>query len=288
MTDILSFQYLILTPSNSHAIWLAHWLRTRYLGRKKFPEPIPSISTSREAIIFTNFTKLMYKTICHSYMSKFKRSLYMFSPPASCETDVEKKWGQLCKCVRNQVSRIFDNTTNNCELYLTAIDTTLNFNEDMCADGSYIPKQEWCEHYWISVLDEYKLPHMNYLINQGKCSFIECEDEIDQNTKIETYFEETYQLILKKWRDHISVIVHCGEGISRSSTIVIAFIIRLWSCSLQEAYNYVSSKRLIINPNWGFLISLAKYATRIKKQRTKIFCDLGLDPVINYIDYYLD
>jgi len=50
-----------------------------------------------------------------------------------------------------------------------------------------------------------------------------------------------------------SVLVHCSMGISRSSTIVIAFIMKKFTFSFSKAYNLVKKKRPIICPNSGFI-----------------------------------
>ena len=55
-----------------------------------------------------------------------------------------------------------------------------------------------------------------------------------------------------------SVLVHCVAGISRSSTIVIAYLMKRENMTLKDAYTYVKSKRTIIRPNQGFLKCLMK------------------------------
>ncbi len=53
------------------------------------------------------------------------------------------------------------------------------------------------------------------------------------------------------------VLVHCQAGISRSATVVIAYIMRSKRYSLQDAFNFVKRKRSIIFPNAGFRQQLA-------------------------------
>ena len=49
-----------------------------------------------------------------------------------------------------------------------------------------------------------------------------------------------------------SVLVHCANGISRSPTIVTAYIIHKLKLSADNALKYVNERRKI-NPNKGFL-----------------------------------
>lgn len=48
------------------------------------------------------------------------------------------------------------------------------------------------------------------------------------------------------------VFVHCFAGVSRSATIVIAYLMSEHRMSFQDAFKYVRSRRSIINPNDGF------------------------------------
>jgi protein-tyrosine phosphatase len=65
-----------------------------------------------------------------------------------------------------------------------------------------------------------------------------------------------------KWK----VLVHCHAGVSRSSTIVISYLMRKYiNFSLNDALKFVKSKRPIIKPNKGFMKQLQKYEDKLKK-----------------------
>jgi protein-tyrosine phosphatase len=49
-----------------------------------------------------------------------------------------------------------------------------------------------------------------------------------------------------------NVFVHCYAGISRSASIIIAYLILKKNYTYEDAYNLVKSKRPIIHPNPGF------------------------------------
>ena len=51
----------------------------------------------------------------------------------------------------------------------------------------------------------------------------------------------------------IKILFHCYAGISRSSTMAIAFLCIAKKYPLWGAYNLAKSKRSIINPNRGFM-----------------------------------
>jgi len=49
------------------------------------------------------------------------------------------------------------------------------------------------------------------------------------------------------------VLIHCHAGISRSATIILAYLMINEKLSLGEAFKYVQSKRKIISPNLNFM-----------------------------------
>jgi protein-tyrosine phosphatase len=48
------------------------------------------------------------------------------------------------------------------------------------------------------------------------------------------------------------VFVHCYGGVSRSATLVIAYLMQQYSMSMFDAMSFVKSKRSVIYPNPGF------------------------------------
>lgn len=54
-------------------------------------------------------------------------------------------------------------------------------------------------------------------------------------------------------------LIHCNLGISRSSSILIAYLINKYKLCLYAAFNYVKDKRLQIAPNYSFLRQLKQF-----------------------------
>jgi len=63
--------------------------------------------------------------------------------------------------------------------------------------------------------------------------------------------------------------VHCFAGVSRSSSCVIAFLMRELGKSYWDALYFTRNRRSIICPNMGFAKQLQEYEAQIKwrKQR---------------------
>jgi len=75
------------------------------------------------------------------------------------------------------------------------------------------------------------------------------------------YFEETYLFIDEAVNDENSgsILIHCYFGVSRSATIVLAYLMKKYQITLEEAQDRVKARRSVIGPNFGFLAQLKLY-----------------------------
>lgn len=90
--------------------------------------------------------------------------------------------------------------------------------------------------------------------------FVFISDYEDEPIHLE--FEECFNFIN---RIEGPVLVHCMAGISRSATIVIAYLMKERGMNYADAYNYVKERRRIIHPNGGFKRQLREYELKSKK-----------------------
>ena len=90
---------------------------------------------------------------------------------------------------------------------------------------------------------------------------IEIDDIYDSN--IIKYFKECINFIEGKEK----VLVHCAAGVSRSSTIVIAYIMWKNKKNLIDAINFVKSKRPEIFPNSGFIDQLQIFDNLLQENK---------------------
>src|SRR5437870_10377941 len=88
-----------------------------------------------------------------------------------------------------------------------------------------------------------------------------CDDE---SSDIYQYFDDCIQFIDDAIEKGGKVLVHCMCGISRSATIVAAYLIDKCHYSDEEAINIIKEYRDCINPNPGFRRQLKLYANYIK------------------------
>lgn len=83
------------------------------------------------------------------------------------------------------------------------------------------------------------------------------------NINIRQYFERTCEIIDNIIENKQKILVHCYAGISRSATIVIAYIMKKNRMTMSEAYQFVEAKRKCISPNIGFCAQLMTFEEEI-------------------------
>ena len=93
-----------------------------------------------------------------------------------------------------------------------------------------------------------------------KVMHIKANDIPSENLK--KYFNSTFDFIKKD-----PTVVHCAMGISRSSTIVIAYLMRKYGMSYEDALNHVCKIRSCVNPNPGFRGQLQQFDKEINQKK---------------------
>ena len=60
------------------------------------------------------------------------------------------------------------------------------------------------------------------------------------------------------------VLIHCQAGVSRSSTLAIAYVMARSHLAMLDAFRYVKSRRSIVAPNFNFMGQLLEFETALK------------------------
>ncbi|CAD8054425.1 unnamed protein product [Paramecium primaurelia] len=94
--------------------------------------------------------------------------------------------------------------------------------------------------------------------------WIAAEDRED--VQITRYFEQAANFI-KDHLQHTNVLVHCYAGISRSSSLIIAYLIKYAGLSLKEAIIKLKNQRPQVDPNDGFMDQLKQFEEKVKNQK---------------------
>lgn len=97
--------------------------------------------------------------------------------------------------------------------------------------------------------------------------------------EISKYFDEIYSL-MKQSLQKGNTIIHCAQGVSRSATFVLLYVMRESDISLKDAYGWLNKQRGIM-PQPEFMIQLMEYEE--KTQHTHSFDNDIFEYTISYI-----
>lgn len=87
--------------------------------------------------------------------------------------------------------------------------------------------------------------------------------EDNHTADISSHFQEAIEFIDAVKQSGGKVLVHCEAGISRSPTICLAYIMRTQRMQLEEAFDIIKKRRVLISPNFSFMGQLVQFESEI-------------------------
>lgn len=81
----------------------------------------------------------------------------------------------------------------------------------------------------------------------------------DPHCDLSQHFSAAFSFINEAINSKSNILIHCAMGVSRSSAILIAYLMKHQRMSFQDAYWFVKKRRSIIFPNFGFMTQLTEY-----------------------------
>lgn len=116
--------------------------------------------------------------------------------------------------------------------------------------------------YCYDILKKYKIQHILSLGFEPDIKFsgisyyfVEILDLPEFN--LTSYFDKCFNII-NNCRDD-NILVHCNAGVSRSPTIIIAYLIKYVHMNFDEAFDRVKKARPCVRPNEGFINQLKAF-----------------------------
>jgi len=84
--------------------------------------------------------------------------------------------------------------------------------------------------------------------------------------ELAAFLPSTTDFLTDALRDkNAKVLVHCVKGVSRSASVISAYLIARHGWTTDQAVNYLQSKRSNAQPNRGFISQLDEYARSLKQ-----------------------
>ena len=84
--------------------------------------------------------------------------------------------------------------------------------------------------------------------------------------EISIYFDEVADKIHECHKSGGNCVVHCIAGVSRSTTLVLAYLMKYERMALKDAYTYVRERRDCVRPNIGYWTQLVDYEMKTRKE----------------------
>lgn len=126
-------------------------------------------------------------------------------------------------------------------------------------------------------LDKYKIkaiincikysPTSYFLKPYYKYLYIPWDDDPSQN--IFKHLDKITNFIHRCVKHNLNILIHCGEGISRSPTAICSYMIKYLRMDVKYSINLLYQKRCVVNPNNGFIEQLHQYQIKNYKLISK-------------------
>ncbi|XP_063058257.1 uncharacterized protein si:dkey-175m17.7 [Engraulis encrasicolus] len=126
-------------------------------------------------------------------------------------------------------------------------------NERDAQDLELLVRLDIC--YVVNVTTHLPLYHLETGLVRYKR--LPATDNSRQNLR--QYFEEVFEFIEEAHQSGRGVLVHCQAGVSRSATIVIAYLMKHTLMTMTDAYKYVRGRRPVVSPNLNFMGQLLEF-----------------------------
>lgn len=91
----------------------------------------------------------------------------------------------------------------------------------------------------------------------------------DEKTNLLKHWDNTFRYISRVKNDGSKVLVHCKMGVSRSASVVIAYAMKAYDWTFNEALDHVKTQRNCIKPNKNFLTQLETYQGMLLAMKNK-------------------
>ncbi|CAF1227137.1 unnamed protein product [Didymodactylos carnosus] len=167
--------------------------------------------------------------------------------------------------------QISDRSTDSNGIFMI-IDNSPDEKLHYVIDGVYIGSQDSAVNR--AALNEFKITHIANVATGIRNAFPEQYEYLNielldtPETNIRNVFARTNEFIQQAIDNNGRVLIHCNAGISRSSSIVLAYLLEIHRMKYEDAYELLKKARSNIRPNDGFAKQLKEYAAEIA-QRTE-------------------
>ena len=103
--------------------------------------------------------------------------------------------------------------------------------------------------------------HSDHLAKHASIEYMQIDVDDDPSESLRPHFEVAFAFMKKDAATN--VLVHCVSGISRSATVVTAYLMATRKLSFEAALALVRERRPVASPNSGFQKQLREYEAEL-------------------------
>jgi dual specificity protein phosphatase 1B len=189
-----------------------------------------------------------------NYISKVKSYIPEVKIPRSVEDNVLWGYGYASRWIQPAMNRIKGN-----EFDINEVITGVYISDFASACNVEELKKNGITHIVTAISGVGKMYKEDF-------EYYEVDETDRPHSEIEKYFDECADFIDNAVNDGKKVLIHCKCGVSRSSTLTAAYLIKKKNYSTDGAIDTIKKSRDCIRPNTGFEDKLRNYEKKIKKQ----------------------
>ncbi|BFZ01017.1 hypothetical protein BsWGS_04056 [Bradybaena similaris] len=130
-------------------------------------------------------------------------------------------------------------------------------------------QRQLLQHLGITAMLNVSSSCENFFQSHFRYMNIQVNDTMDAD--LLSWFPKIIEFIDSVAQQQGKVLVHCRAGVSRSATVCIAYLMQKQQMSLDAAFEFVVSRRPIIDPNLNFIQQLQRFEASLRPQQQTNF-----------------
>jgi protein-tyrosine phosphatase len=135
---------------------------------------------------------------------------------------------------------------------------------------SWLFQGTWEQANDSTILESLAITHIvnvtdRILSNQSR-QMLHIRSKNGRLAELSTSFHETNAFLDTCHQQGNRVLVHCERGVSRSSTIILAYLMHHKKWTVAQAFEYLLTKRQKASPNHVLLLQLIRYENEFNKK----------------------
>lgn len=104
----------------------------------------------------------------------------------------------------------------------------------------------------------------NQFENMGNFKYEQIAVEDSHDVNMLKHLPEAFKFIEEARNFNEKVLVHCHAGMSRSVTVILAYLMKYYHHTLDSAYEFVKNRKPNISPNFSFMGQLLEYECSLR------------------------